>query len=508
MSLQRPSSDPQTPPKRGQGEHFLSPDTDPLGEHRRVDSSVGEYPLPTHREWLYTRAQSTPTPVQPGLGKRPRPEAPDLHDAQRPALGKKARSAPDRTAQVGPNITNNDHGKTTNLPKKVIQSPCGKPYTSPGWQKRHEETCRICKEKQQDKDGDSPTAVEKQALPNLYSLRAAEDQQRTEAAANLQEDCEAPEVLGLSRERVLPLHRTVDTTPPNPEIPRSVNNVKSRGRAKDSHNIVYAAQLGLEDDNNPEGALESPSNATELHTKVRTLLETTLTQYDVKGYVYIFFDPKRPKHHKIGRSKNPMERKKQLNYQCGLNLRLVESVPVDYYVRTERLVQTYLSDLRRTYKCSACGAKHGEWFEIAKEPALAAMTQWTNFMIQENPYDSETRQLQPFFNDLIKRRDRLFADAGSRFEVTRDHWKRVLSPSFLDRFLFKFNKMWALLWQFYWPVNTMVAWTVAFVTSRHPITFVLMAISVFGTFISISDEIHRLRSSSVSSKKKSARKGL
>ncbi|KAL1610709.1 hypothetical protein SLS60_002379 [Paraconiothyrium brasiliense] len=286
------------------------------------------------------------------------------------------------------------------------------------------------------------------------------------------------------------------------------DQVPSLHGIEDQPDAVYATTFGLEDECNPEGSLVTNSakvdvNAKELHSKIRAVLERGLTPNDSGGYIYIFSDPNRPEIHKIGRSKEPIRRMGQLQEQCGLTLGLVKDVYVDHYSQAERLIQTYLLDLRRPYLCEVCGASHGEWFQITAEFASEAVGRWTSFMTKEAPYDPETRQLRSFARDLVKRRDHLLADVTPKVEAAREHWDRILSPTFLDRFRFEFNVVWELLWKFYWQINTMFAWTVAFIASRHPATFLIMAASVIGTFISISDEHHRLRNQSNRSKRKS-----
>ncbi|KAF2442489.1 hypothetical protein P171DRAFT_433977 [Karstenula rhodostoma CBS 690.94] len=489
---------PHNPSRRFQHDLAPPPKFNLYDKQRDATSSANEFTVLTHQESRNSRSQSTPNPVQQNLEKTLRSELSIKHDKRRPSLTKKPRSAPGGTANVGASISNDDSIddsiQTPHLQNNRVPSLCGKQsYSSPGWRKKHEASCAVCrninlKETSQVQVCDTTLDSKRQATPESEETRApkAIDEQLGGTGGTL---------LSVNREALEDLESGRDRVP----------SLRDDGNDPD---VVHVMTLGLEDEANPDGSLVANSsnieiNATELHNKVRAVLEKGLTPNDSEGYIYILSDPKRPDLHKIGRSKETIRRKRQLKYQCGLTLRLVKNVQVDSYCRAERLIQTYLLDLCRPYRCEVCGASHGEWFEIAAEPASAAVSRWASYMTQENPYDPETRQLRPFTKDLVKRRDHFLADANSKIETTREHWNRILSPTSLDRFRFKFTVVWDFLWKFYWPVNTIFAWTVAFVVSRHPVTFLFMAASVVGTFISMSDEHHLLRNDSKSSKKKS-----
>lgn len=259
---------------------------------------------------------------------------------------------------------------------------------------------------------------------------------------------------------------------------------------------VDAEQLDDDEDEGSNSSDDKPSTevsandgaqkATAFHNKLRLTLERNLAEQDSEGFVYIFVDPTRPQYLKIGHSIEPCQRAKSIKSKCRLKLELEEvmKVWVNCKKKTESLVQDYLSDL--CYKhCCICNRKHKEWFEIPRESAIAALIKWQTFMDTEKPYDLGTGQLRPFFRDWIKKQDPFFS--GGEGEATREHWDRILAITWIDRFRFKFNVVWDLFWRFYWQVNTMFAWTVTFLVVRHPLTFLLLGVSVVGTFICISN---------------------
>ena len=266
--------------------------------------------------------------------------------------------------------------------------------------------------------------------------------------------------------------------------------------------------LDLEDEIYTEGKpayfpAELRMDGLQLHDKLRDKLERSLTPKDDGGYVYIFSDPDRPHLHKIGRAKKTTSRLRHIQYTCGLQLQLTEKHEVSYYTRTEGLIHAYLSDLRRPYTCKICGTKHGEWFEINKESAQMHVGKWAAFMENERPYDAESRELQPFLKNLLWLREGVLKCVDT--EVLRRSWDQVLLPTLMDRFRYRFGILWEVVWKFYWPVNAMVAWTITFVAIQHPATFILMAASVIGTFVTMAQDVHRLRHTGMVPKRKTVK---
>ncbi|OAF99029.1 uncharacterized protein CC84DRAFT_414680 [Paraphaeosphaeria sporulosa] len=481
----------QIPPLHLQHDHAPPPRFSLYDKHQDTTSYASGSPVIAHEHSRHARSQSIPSPVQQSLEKSQQSGLPIRHDWRRPCLPKEPRSSPDSSTNIGASISNEDSNQTPDLQKNKIPSPCGKKhYSSEAWLKRHKDTCAVCTniKYQVEEIFDTTSASKRQPIlesEDTCATNVIEEQLRGSGGVLSSVNLEASEDLEADRH----------WAPSQPKI-------------DDFPDIVRAATLGLEDECNAEGAPVSNSvkleiTATELHNKVRAVLEKELTPNDSDGYIYIFSDPKRPELHKIGKSKETISRMGQLRYQCGLTLKLVKNVKVHNYSRTERLIQTYLMDLCRPYRCDVCHASHGEWFEIADGSARAAVTRWAKFMTREGPYDPETRQLHSFAEDLVRTRDHLLPDASPKIETTRNHWNRILSPTFLDRFRFKFNVIWTMVSKFCWPINSMFAWTVAFLASRHPITFLFMAVSVIGTFISISDEQYRLRNRPKRSKRRS-----
>jgi len=533
---------PHTPQRRLRQGRTPSPDSTVHGTLRDATSSTSQDPVPNYQESRYTRPQSTPTPLQRDPGKTPRSVLPQTHSEGRPSLSKKSRSDPVGTSKVGANLSSDESIQTFESPKIKAPSPCGKKfYVTKGRLKRHEQGCEDCKQINSQEITQTQqvcgTASESKRQPfsdpeERNAIKAAEEQSRGRDGTVTQGNHKAPQS-ELDRSRMPSIHAADISTHqgsrhqiPDDECYRngyvpilaeeisSANSSPSADKESPKADRMARPDLtcsktpGLEDEANPETtplniSVRTQINSSALNSEIRAKLGKVLTPKDREGYIYIFHDPKRPELHKIGRSIIPRRRLEQLDYKCGLKLQLVKDIPVGNYTRTECLIHTFLLDLCRPYKCDMCGASHGEWFEIANEPAKAVVDLWVNFIVQESPYDPETKQLRPFIADLIKRRGYLFAVEESKLEATREYWNRSLSPTSIDRFRFKFNVVWEILWTFIWPANAMFAWTVAFVVSHHPVTFMFMAGSVIGTFISISDEYHRLRNPPMGSKKTS-----
>jgi hypothetical protein len=486
----------QTPPRRIRHDYVSPPSFNVYDKQGDATSSASESQNMKHQESGDPRSQSTPNLVERSPEKTTRSGLPIRHAGRRSSLINKRRSASDGTVRLRASISNDDSIHTPHLENNRFPSPCGKKfYSSPGRGKKHQDGCAVCKD------------IKLKEMPQVQTTSDTTLAMKRQAIAKPEETCVAKAVeehLGETGGTLLSV---------NPEAPDDLESGRSRVPShrgvEDDSDVVYVKTLNLEDESDPEGApaanfAKSKINATELHSKVWAALERELTPRDSKGYIYILWDPKRPRLHKIGRTIETGRRKGDLQRQCGSNLTLINHpTTVNNHFRTEYLIHMYLSDLCRPYVCEACGRLHEEWFEISAKSAKTAVDLWVTFMDKEDPYDPETRQLRPFMEDLVKRRDRLLADADSKIETIRSHWDQILSPSSFDRFRFNFIVVWDLLWKYYWPINTMFAWTVAFVASRHAVTFLLMAASVVGTFISMSDERHRLRNPSKRSKRKS-----
>lgn len=525
MAAPQSESVPQVTPLRNQ--HDLSRSSDFYLQRKNIDNSspTSAMSLPPHLGALHARAQSSPTPDPRSLGKRARVEPPTTYHKRRPRLSGESRSAPDGIETTGAEPL---FIQDPDLQKKTYTSPCGKEYKRLGKAKEnHEATCikcinEIANKPRAEANGETTMNTRRQGSPGSAKTNPIEipDDQEVEAGSIPKPDSEPPKFASPGCEEDPFTSENESTHPANNSGPRKTNKAPNRrtlqsanrdppiSNGEDDLGIVSAEALGLEDYTIP-GEIALPTlpaghklKAIDLHTKIRVRLERMLTIKDQEGFVYVFADPARPGLYKIGRTKNTEDRIRGLKYQCGLILDHISSESVNKYARAELLVHTYLLDLRETYKCRVCGTTHGEWFRIEKEHATAAVTLWTGFMNKETPYDLETRQLQPFISDLIKSRDHLLKAAGSTVEDARKHWNRNLSPTFSDHYQLKYSGIWGILWKFYWPINTMFAWTVAFAVSHHRVTFLLMAASVIGTFISISGENHRLHKSSLSSKRK------
>ena len=237
----------------------------------------------------------------------------------------------------------------------------------------------------------------------------------------------------------------------------------------------------------------TPPTVSQMHNKLRKTLSDKLTPRDKKGFVYVMRDRKRPHLCKIGRSVDSEKRAASIRRACEIECEEVFSLPVDCCMRTELLVHAYLSDTCQPYRCTSksCNKAHEEWFVISAEAAISAVKRWVQFMNQHDPYDIKSRGLDPFWTLWLKTHSNPCTDLDA--DLVRARWNAIISPS-----TFNWSRVWfvfirGIVKEFSWPIFATLGWTMTFVTVRHPAAFVLMAMSVVGTFFSMTRNPHLLR---------------
>ncbi|KAF2133264.1 hypothetical protein P153DRAFT_381702 [Dothidotthia symphoricarpi CBS 119687] len=229
----------------------------------------------------------------------------------------------------------------------------------------------------------------------------------------------------------------------------------------------------------------STATVLEIHTRLQDTFESDLTNSDQRGSIYVLLDPNRPELRKIGISTNVGKRQKSIQYACGLKLHLIHERTVDNYKRVEALVQDDLWNVCRPYKCQKCGTKHGEWFNVDNHLARETVDKWVKFMREEQPYDTTSKTLQPFWRHLIAVREPLFKEKSLDIDTLRMHWAHMLSPSVPIRLHYRVCMVWRFVWRFYWQVNATSAWVGVFVAFQNRLTFLFMLSSIVGVFISM-----------------------
>ena len=527
-----------TSPFRGSSPKSFPPQSTPRKSTSSPCSSSsrpGSESTPSKRKVSSSRGPETPdkaalsTTLLPGYnpGRSPSQNQSKISDGLRPPLSRKAKSTPERSVETEAR-SSDDEAIPIRGSKRIHSSPCGaKKYVQRGaWLSRHQSDCEKCKKilgenpaeggHEQGSYSKHQSFVEHVDDEQAESLE--EHMERTrgtgqyhEAGGKYEPD---PELCERSREQDKTTNAAIAAgDSPNVKLSIPEDEMPSTEAEVDDSESVRATTcdetpLDLEDDIYPEGEPTAvptglQMDGSQLHDKLREKLEQRLTPSDERGYIYIFSDPKRPHLHKIGRAKKTVRRQGQLQCLCGFRPGLIERYEVDYYIRTEGLIHAYLSDLCRPYTCEKCGTRHGEWFEITKESALIFVDKWTTFMNEEKPYATDSKELHPFLRNLVKLRERLIK--GSNPEKFRKDWDQILLPTAIDRFGYMFGIIWEMVWISFWPVNTMIAWTITFITIQHPATFALMAASVIGAFVTMAQDIHRLRHDTMGSKRVSAR---
>jgi hypothetical protein len=286
---------------------------------------------------------------------------------------------------------------------------------------------------------------------------------------------------------------------PSAEVRFYRKEITDTTNTKQPKQTVKAKQpLNQEDTTNPDGTTNSTSprsspNILEVHNRLQNLFESNLTPCDEQGSIYVFLDPKRPELRKIGRSKDIDTRKKAIEFDCGLSLQLVHYRTVNYYKRAEDLIQRDLEDLCRPYICEECGKKHGEWFRLGDQLARTTVNKWVDFIRQERPYDASSRELRPFWKHQISTKEPLFKHKNLDIDTLRMYWSHALSPNLLVRLDYEISTLrahavWKFLWKFWWQVNAAGAWTITFIAFQNHATFLIMLLSILGSFISISND--------------------
>ena len=136
---------------------------------------------------------------------------------------------------------------------------------------------------------------------------------------------------------------------------------------------------------------------TETNNDILECLKKPLFDMEELGCVYVLTDSAKPSIVKIGLSKNPRIRTKQLKLRCGLpDLSMTwisGKLPILLAKKVEKLSHHELRFFKRPYDCS-CGSNHGEYFEVSKDVAKVVVQRWISFIYSANAYAGDGR-LQP-----------------------------------------------------------------------------------------------------------------
>ncbi|OAL47124.1 hypothetical protein IQ07DRAFT_602553 [Pyrenochaeta sp. DS3sAY3a] len=215
----------------------------------------------------------------------------------------------------------------------------------------------------------------------------------------------------------------------------------------------------------------------EFHMRIRKVFTSELTSKDEYGYIYVFSSEK---DHllKIGRSKDTLDRKSDIQYKCGLKLKIIDEWSVEYYKRTEKLIHAELADCRHLYHC-ICGTQHGEWFDIDKKLALTTTEKWAMFMRTRAPYAE--RKLGPFWKQRVNVLKNKFPTDLQDYELVRQHWTRILSASFLD--IIRSHSIWNALWVHRWPISAVFGWITVSIFVPNRATWIIMAVNLAAMFV-------------------------
>jgi hypothetical protein len=234
---------------------------------------------------------------------------------------------------------------------------------------------------------------------------------------------------------------------------------------------------------------ENLTNPLEFHYKLQQTLQKDLTAQDGRGHIYVITDPKRPELRKIGMTEDPIGRKNKIQLRCGIEVDFVHCTKVNYQQRAEALIHAELAHLRDSHDCK-CRTKHREWFHASDATCIESVNRWAKF-VNTNPYNTRSKELHPFWKYLLAEKDPLSTDQNPTVNTLRGKWAEFLIPSYRDHLNYwnqyiQKHPLWSLIWEFFWQVNAVLAWTMLFMICQSALTFAAMLWCGLGALSSMS----------------------
>lgn len=155
-----------------------------------------------------------------------------------------------------------------------------------------------------------------------------------------------------------------------------------------------------------------PRTAEKTYAKAMKLLKTPLTEADKTrvGHIYVYTLTGYTGQVKIGLTTWPVEtRMNQWRLRCKQTPQVIYPKGDDAKIKTphlkkvEQLIHEELHSFRFVdAKCSGCGCRHKEWFEVRESHALDVIRKWESWM-RTSPYDVRTGQLVDRSEETLKR---------------------------------------------------------------------------------------------------------
>ncbi|PVI01777.1 DUF1766-domain-containing protein [Periconia macrospinosa] len=106
------------------------------------------------------------------------------------------------------------------------------------------------------------------------------------------------------------------------------------------------------------------------------------------GYIYFLTHRTSEGCLKIGYTKDPKERKKKWDKQCGRTHTMTCLGFVKHAYRVEQLIHAELKDMHMNVKCGGCGSRHREWFKVKEEHLRKVFLKWKTW-INLSPYGAQ-----------------------------------------------------------------------------------------------------------------------
>lgn len=197
------------------------------------------------------------------------------------------------------------------------------------------------------------------------------------------------------------------------------------------------------------------------------------------GKIYTLRLVERPGFVKIGRTKNPIEKRKgQINRCITYNLEVIKDddhCPVENHTRVEKLIHDELRNYRQSFLCDCKHNKahgdandgmttHGEWFKIDEIKAVELVTRWRKWM-EAKPYQDRSliQKEKRRINLYYKSPDRMNAmvignDEDWSWDVFMEDtlWQFcrlwVYANFFIERYQRPTGSPWDSLWK-HWKSN-------------------------------------------------------
>lgn len=242
----------------------------------------------------------------------------------------------------------------------------------------------------------------------------------------------------------------------------------------------------IEDLPSPTPPSHTPKlSSQQAHVDLRGLLfqpiKPTKDEQDL-GVIYILREIEAPHHIKIGSTRfdRVSQRTKEIK-RCGRKFEIIDtSEPIQYYTRTEKLIQKDMAHHQQLFRCGNHHRNHTEWFDVNIETARRHVQRWVTFMNQQQPYNSSGYLTELWRHLLAKRSCGLPKDSmddDTRHQSRCALWDALLEPPSMIDYLestaksVRKNPLAIFAWEFSWQISCVLTSLVISCTLNNRFTF-------------------------------------